>query len=167
MPVCGSCNALYSGGNGVDCPACGADARIEEPNATERMDWGLILGSGLILVPVSSALGVQAWTFGLFWIWSQSLLADFLFVVGTVGAHVVAIAAANRVQHRVGGLFVAFGAGWLLHWIVYGASWLAVQSATEEDFGGSFGFVASVGYFGLTAAALAATGMYAYLRREA
>ena len=128
----------------------------------------LTAATGIVLVPLSSYLGVQGWTFGWLWIWQPSIFADIVFVLGTIGAHVAAVEAGRRVRNPALGVLVAIAAGWLLHWLVYGFSWeLVLATEPEEDFSlpGGLRFVASVGYFGLTLAALAAGGALVWRRR--
>ena len=125
---------------------------------------------GAFLVPVSSFFGVQAWTFGFLWIWQPSVVADLVFIVGTVAAHVGAVWVGSHVHARPPAWIAAFATGWLAHWLVYAMSWnLFLAAAEGEDFNmlGSMGFVAQMGYIGLIVVALAAVASLEFTRPRA
>lgn len=139
--------------------------------ARDPFDFGprtWTLASGVVLVPISSFFGVQGWNTGWLWIWKPSILADIVFILGTIGAHVAAVEAGRRFRIGGAGALVAVALGWLLHWLVYAISWEMVLAVEEDEaFGlpGALRFVASVGSYGLTLAALAAGGALLWRRR--
>lgn len=122
--------------------------------------WGIPALAGLVFF--SSLLGLSGRFLNEFGdalgfmggIWSASLLADIVFVVGTSLAAILSWGLAHR-----RGLIVAVLAGALAHWLVYFASFLLLPGDIREegasDVGGSFLFVAAWGFMGLAFAALA------------
>ena len=192
--VCGACGALYAGGDGRTCPRCQANVDAQRPDASTQQTpatarrvqapptaaerqtadqwgpWTKIVVLGLLLVPLSSFFGVRAWTFGMSWIWEASITADFVFTLGTVGAFVASSWAGARIRNQARGVLAAVALGWLMHWLVYGASWsLVVATEPEEDFivfEDAFGFVTWIGSIGISLAALAGGAGAAYLRNH-
>lgn len=110
----------------------------------------------------SSVLGLR----GHLEVWTASIVADILFVAGSVG---VFVAQAHLATRGLPGTVASVGGGYLAHWLVYAISW-AVATDTAPD-AWLFRFVGEVGVFGLlfaaVAPAMAAGFMHARGRRRA
>lgn len=82
-------------------------------------------------------------------VWTSSVLADLVFVAGTIGAALVAYRTALR--SRAGGL--ALGA--LLHWATYLLSFMLLPQREGMPLGEAIPFVLQWGWPGLAFAAIA------------
>lgn len=172
---CGSCGAA----NAANAPACGqcgapsmpaARPRPLGPAPTVRMQEGTApvrprdVAFLLAYVLVSSYLGLtgrflfvasplEALRF-MGDIWSASVVADFVFVAGTVAAGVSAYRLTRR-GSVLGGLVLALAATWItyaLSWaLVLAAEEAAARSQVEESLPllGIFAFVGAFGVVGL------------------
>lgn len=163
---CGSCGAQ----NAANATACGQCAARLPPvpatqaaagpapgdpvaQATAYVALSSVLGLGVFLLPAGVAPTAQF----ILGVWASSLLADAVFVAGTLAVGWGAV----RIAQRSLALSVAFA--FLASWAVYAVSWVLVPSnvvgASEvnraNDLTESFRFTLGVGWAGLAFAAVA------------
>lgn len=163
---CAACGA----GNATNARACGqcaarippapaAHAMAEPtsgalvPHATAYVALSSVLGLGAYLVPVGVVPAAQF----ILAVWGSSLLADLVFVAGTLAVGWVALTLSRR------SLALSIIFAFLASWAVYSVSWMlvppAVLGASElnrvEDVVESFRFTIGVGGAGLAFAAVA------------
>jgi hypothetical protein len=135
------------------------------PAERRLLRWtpAFVLGSSLAgLVRVLQVFAV---------VWAANLWGDLLFTIGTVAAFVGAWRIGVRTHPAVGAV-----AGFVLHWVVYAASFAITGVAMSEESDGFFGLragnpaesaalVLQVGWPGLVADAVAAGWLSHVLRR--
>ncbi|PSG96363.1 hypothetical protein BRD56_11055 [Thermoplasmatales archaeon SW_10_69_26] len=128
-----------------------------------RHRWTALVGIGAVYVLLSSWLGLtvtpalegepvgEMMTFFVD-VWSDSLLADAVFVAGTLAAGLLAVQV-----YRSSGWPVSVGAAAVAHWGVYVASYTLLGDVQHPDattLGDALTFVVRWGWPGLAAAGL-------------
>lgn len=70
-------------------------------------------------------------------VWSDTLAADVVFVVGTLAAGALLLVVARRLRDRPAGWLGAAGVGFLAHWAVYWASYLLLDATANQNVDGA------------------------------